>query len=213
MNKKTIVRVMMQVFVVLGVLIIFTSCSPKEADKAEDPTNKAPVENEVISEASPIPKIGQDQPFYDFYNQVAINQTKTEVNNALGVEPVIDADGSYTYTDPSTGYSVNVVYSASDLVTMKVLLPPVGGGDWFKLAPADVTESQVSSIVEGMTYEEVKNILGSDGLEGGVMVYPGSNDVVVYLLMWLNPDFSSITVAFDSETGEVFLAEFTEVPA
>ena len=212
MNKKSLVGMLMVVVVFLSLLILITGCFPKGADKSDDSDTKTPTEKETIVDVSPIAKIGQDQPFYDFYHQVAINQTKAEVNNTLGVEPVVDADGSYTYTDPSTGYSVNVVYSDSDLVTMKVLIPPTEGDEWIKLSRANVSESQVPSIVEGMTYEEVKNILGSEGLELGTMIYPESNDQVLYLLIWMNPDLSSITVAFDGDTGKVFVVEFSNAP-
>ncbi len=216
MNNKNLFRRIIGLIVVLGILILVSGCSPKEAEKSEANQNEASIESETVSkivnEASSFPKIGKDQPFYDFYNKVAINQTKAEVASVLGVEPVIDAGGSYTYLDPSTGYAVNVVYSASDLVTMKVLIPPIGGGEWFKLSPANVTESQVASIVEGMTYKEVKDILGSEGLEAGVMINPEAPDQVLYLLIWLNSDFSSITVIFDGETGKVFIAEFSNAP-
>lgn len=212
MNNKHLVRIMLVMIVFLSILIMVTACFPSGVDKSEDNNSKTSTENEVSSQVSPIAKIGQDQPFYDFYHQVEINQTKTEVDNVLGVEAVMDADGSYTYTDTSTGYSVNVVYSTSDLVTMKILIPPPGGGEWIKLTTVNVTESQVPSILEGMTYEEVTNILGGDGLEMGVMIYPGSNDEVLYLLIWFNPDLSSITVAFDSNFGKVFMAEFENAP-
>jgi hypothetical protein len=213
MKDKTFLRLMMALIVVLGVLILTSGCFPNGFDKAADTGSKAATENETVSEASPIPKIGQDQPFYQFYNKVAINQTKDEVASALGVEPVMDTDNSYTYNDPVTGYGVNVIYSAGGLVTTKIFMAPVGGGEWIKLSTAIVSESQVSSIVEGMTYEEVKNILGGDGLELGAMIYPGSKDAVIYTLIWINPDFSSISVAFDSNTGKVLMAEFGNPPA
>ncbi len=209
MNTKNLARTMTVLVLFLSLLILISGCFPKGADKSDDSNNKMPTENETTVEASPIANIGQDQDFYNFYHQVAINQTKADVNNTLGVEPVIDADGTYTYTDPSNGYSVNVVYSASDLVTMKVLIPPSGDSEWFDLSPANVSESQVPSILEGMTYQEVKNILGTDGLEMGAMVYPGYTDKFLYMLIWLNPDLSSITVTFDSDTGKVFTADFT----
>jgi hypothetical protein len=213
MKDKIFLRLMMALIVVLGVLVLTSGCFPNGSDKAADTGSKAATENETVSEASPIPKIGQDQPFYQFYNKVAINQTKAEVASALGVEPVMDTDSSYTYNDPVTGYGVNVIYSAGGLVTTKIFMAPVGGGEWIKLSTAIVSESQVSSIVEGMTYEEVKNILGGDGLELGAMIYPGSKDAVIYTLIWINPDFSSISVAFDSNTGKVLMAEFGNPPA
>lgn len=212
MKDKKLGRLMLILIVVLGILTLVTGCVPKGSDKSGDSDTKTTTDNEAASEVSPIPKIGQDQPFYNFYNKVAINQTKDQVAAALGVEPVMDTDSSYTYNDPATGFGVNVIYSAGGLVTTKILMAPVGGGEWIKLSTASVTESQVSSIVEGMTYAEVKNILGGDGLELGAMIYPGSKDEVIYTLMWMNPDFSSISVAFDGKTGKVLMAEFGNAP-
>lgn len=213
MKEKKLVHLMLVLTVILGLLIVVGGCVPGGSDKSGDSDTKTTTENEDGSEVSPIPKIGQDQPYYNFYNKVAINQTKAEVASALGVEPVMDTDSSYTYNDPATGFGVNVIYSAGDLVTTKILMAPVGGGEWIKLSTATVTESQVSSIVEGMTYEQVKSILGGDGLELGAMIYPGSKDAVIYTLMWMNPDFSSISVAFDGKTGKVLMAEFGNAPA
>lgn len=209
MKKKKLLSLMPALVVFLSLLILVTGCFPKEAETPDDSDSLTPSEKETRVEASPIGKIGQDQAFYDFYHQVAINQTKTEVNTALGVEPFIDADGTHTYTDPATDYALNVVYSDSDVVTMKILIPPVGGDDWFNQNTANVSESQVPSILEDMTYEEVKTILGSDGLEMGVMAYPGSPDQVIYLLFWFNPDLSSIAVTFDSDRGKVLTADYT----
>jgi hypothetical protein len=213
MKDKKSVHLMLVLIVVLGLLILVSGCVPGGADKSGDTDGTIATEKDTVSEVSPIPKIGQDQPFYNFYNKVAINQTKAEVASVLGVEPVMDTDSSYTYNDPATGFGVNVIYSAGGLVTTKILMAPVGGGEWIKLSTTTVTESQVSSIVEGMTYEEVKSILGGDGLELGAMIYPGSKDAVIYTLMWINPDFSSISVAFDGKTGKVLMAEFGNAPA
>lgn len=208
-NKNNLIGMMTVLVLFLSVLILVSGCSPNGTDQSADSNSQAPTEKQTSNDPSPIAQIGQDQAFYDFYHQVAINQTKAEVNTALGVEPFIDADGTHTYTDPATDYALNVVYSDSDVVTMKILIPPVGGDDWFNQNTANVSESQVPSILEDMTYEEVKTILGSDGLEMGVMAYPGSPDQVIYLLFWFNPDLSSIAVTFDSDRGKVLTADYT----
>ncbi len=206
MKNKNLLQLIKILIIVLSVVILVTGCFPKAAENKDDHGSKPTTENKT--QVSPLPKVGQDQPFYDFYNKVAINQTKAEVDSALGVEAVSDTDGSYIYTDPNTDFSVNVIYSASDLVTAKILIPPAGGGEWMKFSTATVTESQVPSIAEGMTYDEVKNILGGEGLELAVMIYPGTKDLVVYVLTWINPDFSSLSVVFDGETGKVLMTEY-----
>ncbi|MBC3900331.1 hypothetical protein GH811_11950 [Acetobacterium malicum] len=208
MKDKKFTRLMMVLIVVLGVLVMVTGCFPNGSDNSKDNDSMATSE----SEASPIPKIGQDQPFYSFYNKVAINQTKAEVDSALGVEPVMDTDGSYLYYDESTGYSINVFYSAGGLVTTKVLIVVAGGGEWIKLSTATVAESQVPQITEGMNYDQVKNILGGEGLELAAMIYPGTKDKIVYTLVWVNSDFSSLSVTFDGETGKVLFSEYRNAP-
>lgn len=212
MKRKNSVRLMLALIVIWGILVMVSGCFPGKSEKSEDNDGKATTANGTTSEASPIPKIGQDQLFYNFYNKVTINQTKAEVDSALGVEPVMDTDGSYLYSDQATGYTVNVFYSAGGLVTTKVLIVVEGGGEWLKLSPATVTESQVPKITEGMTYDEVKNILGSDGLELAAMIYPGTKDKIVYTLVWVNPDFSSLSVTFDGETGKVLFSEYRNAP-
>lgn len=211
MNNKNLVRVMMVLIVFLGVLISLSGCFPNGGDKSGD--NKASTENEEVNEASTIPKIGQDQPIYDFYHQVEMNQTKVEVDSALGVNPIMDVDGSYIYTDPSTGYSIGVLYSTDDLVTAKKVFQMFEeSNELLKLSTTTVTESQVSSIIKDMPYEDVKNILGGDGLEAGTSIQPGSNDKVAYLLIWLNPDLSFIGVSFDGDSGKVLAANFFNAP-
>ncbi|WP_373483206.1 hypothetical protein [Acetobacterium sp.] len=212
MKCKNLRRLMMVLIVILGILVVASGCFPKGSEKSGDNNSKATNENEKASEASTIPKIGQDQPFYEFYNKVAINQTKEQVDSALGVEPLMDTDGSYLYSDAATGYTINVFYSASGLVTTKVLIVMAAGDEWLKISPAAVTESQELKIVEGMTYDEVKSILGSDGLELAAMIYPGTKDKILVTLAWVNPDFSSLNVAFDGDTGKVFYSEYRNAP-
>ena len=213
--KKIQMWLMLVIF--LSVVVMVSGCQENSTNKSGEnnstrDTNAIAV-NEPSDGVGPLPQIGQDQSFYNFYNKVAVNQTKAEVDSALGVAPTVDEDGSYLYYDASTGYSVNVFYSASNLVTTKLLIAPEGGGDWIKLSTATVSENQVQKIEEGMTYQAVKDILGGDGLEMVSMLYPGTTNTVIYGLIWINPDFSSITVSFDRDTGKVLLAaEYSNTP-
>jgi len=211
MTDKKLVRLLIMA-VLFGAMILVSGCFPQAIEKTENSDTKINEESETSRVTTEIPKIGQELALYDFYNKVAINQTKAEVDKTLGVEPVMDTDGSYRYYDESTGYTVNVFYSAGGLVTTKVLIVVEGGGDWIKLSTATVNESQVPKITEGMNYDEVKNILGGDGLELAAMIYPGTNDKIVYTLVWVNPDFSSLSVTFDGETGKVLFSEYRNAP-
>lgn len=212
MFNNNSVRLMMALAVVLGVMILVSGCLSTGSEKSGNSSTNTNSENEASSETSPIPKIGQDLALYDFYNKVAVNQTKAEVQSSLGVTAEVDADGFYNYLDPSTGSSVNVFYNAGDLVTTKGLKPPNGGVDLVPLSNAAVTESQMASVEEGMTYDEVKNALGGEGIEMYTMIFPGSKDKVIYGLVWINTDFSMMAVNFDGDTGKVLSVQYKSAP-
>lgn len=63
-----------------------------------------------------------------------------------------------------------------------------------------------------MTYDEVKNILGGQGVEMYAMIFPGSKDKVIYGLVWISADFSMMAVSFDGDTGKVVSAKFKPAP-
>ena len=201
MLKKKWFRILMVSVLVLGMTgFVFGCSSGGSAEKKTDTT--------VSGSPSTIPEVGKDNAIYNFYNKVQINQAKADIQAALGVEPQVDADGSYVYLDPSTGYAVNVFYSAGDLATTKVMIPAPGGSEMVALSNSNVTESQVASITEGMTYDEVQKILGGQGLELFRMVHPAQKNTQVIGLAWINSDWSMINVNFDSSTGKVISAEF-----
>lgn len=216
MSKIKWIRIMMTALLILGLSVTAFGCfagrSNENGENEANSDSKTGSETTTSDTASALSEIGKDQAFYNFYNKVQINQTKSDVGKSLGVEPTVDTDGSYIYLDPATGYAVNVFYSAGDIVTTKVLLAPTGGGDWMKLSNAAVTEDQVQSIQDGMTYNEVNEMLPGEGLEMAAMIYPGTKDKIAYLLVWINSDFSVINVTFDGDTGKVISAEYRLPP-
>lgn len=108
---------------------------------------------------------------YALYNQVQMGQTKEQVDATLGVKPEELASFSYIYTDKD-GYGVAVGYSdiLSKTNTPVVITKMIYGTKATLYMNAvgkknEVTDDQVAKITEGMTYAEVKAILGSDGIE------------------------------------------------
>lgn len=207
MSKIKWIRIMMVFLCVLGVAVMVSSCFPSGSkNTSEDSTNN---KNSVTGN-TPM-DIPNTNAIFNFYNKVQINQKKAEVEKNLGVAPVVDTDGSSIYTDPSTGYAVNVYYSAGDLVSVKAVISAPGGSELIALSNATVTEAQAGSILEGMTYDEVKAILGGEGLPIAEMAYPGVKDKKAYGLSWINADGSMILVTFDGDEKTVMSTEFKGV--
>lgn len=108
---------------------------------------------------------------YALYNKVEMGQTKEEVDAALGVTPEELTTDVYIYTDED-GYSVSVGFSTilSDSNTNEVLTKMIYGTKTAEYMNAigkenEITDEQAAQITQGMTYDEVKTILGSDGIE------------------------------------------------
>ncbi|MDK2935071.1 MAG: hypothetical protein PWP16_161 [Eubacteriaceae bacterium] len=208
LSKKMllIVGIVLLMLIVVGIILVFFVFKP--GDSTVEASDESVTSEEA--ENSEIPTIGQDQSYYNFYNQIELNMSKAEVNQRLGMEPIMEADGSFHYTDINTGYSVNVFFNVNDQVVLKALIPPIGGGDWIDLCTADVSQSQVDGITAGMTYQEVKKHLGGDGLLRIEMIETGTTDHVIYGLAWMNADFSYILVSFDGDTQKVIGSIYSE---
>lgn len=151
-----------------------------------------------------------DNAIFNLYNQVDINDKKENVEKSLGATGNTDAEGSYVYLDPDTGYAVNVFFDAKDLVTLKVLIPTTGARELIELSNASVTKEQGAKITKGMTLSNVKKALTGVGVEILRMVNPSSADKEAYALAWVNTDGSILVVTFDAETDTVLSAQFKE---
>lgn len=143
---------------------------------------------------------------YNFYNLTQLYQTQSEVEATLGVEPVVE-DKDYTYLDEKTQFGVTVNYDDSGKVVSKMLYSE-NDDNYLKLNRSDVSEDQKSSITQGMTYEEVKTILGGEGIEMGSYDNPLDKSKPLYLMGWLNSDKTGIYVSFVGKNGTVFTVDF-----
>ncbi|WKY48219.1 hypothetical protein Q5O24_02485 [Eubacteriaceae bacterium ES3] len=209
LSKKIIlIAAIVLVLIVAAIAVIFFVFRSDDAVEASD-ENAITLESDSETPTE-IAKIGQDKIYYSFYNQIGLLMSKEAVNARLGMEPIMEADGAFHYTDISTGYSVVVYFNVNDQVVLKALIPPIGGGDWIKLCKARVTEDQVEGITEGMSYQEVKDYLGGEGLLRIEMIQSGSADHEVYGLVWMNQDSSYILVSFDGVTGKVIGSKYQQ---
>lgn len=157
----------------------------------------------------------------NLYNQVYVGMTKEEAEKTLAVEGSAKGKG-FNYIDENTGYGVTVSYDtvvttgaessdseeAPEIVVFKQLYVP---DDTYldALVNANVTAEQVNSLKEGMTYEEVKTIMGGvDGIEIN-SAYNKKDAANSYSVMaWFNPDHSVAYLTFQGYQGSLKVFEF-----
>lgn len=177
MSKNKLNRSFLAVVFFLGLLVMFSGCSNTATEKA---SNSDP---------------------FNFYNKVQLSQLKSEVNTALGVVPE-EKDGAFIYKDANTGYGVLVNYDSSDMVSMKTLYH-ADESKIMALSNAKVTEDQLASISKGMTYEEVKAILGGEGIEVVSTANPIDKNNPINVMIWFNDDETGFYVTFIGNKGTV----------
>ncbi|HEY5556541.1 hypothetical protein [Acetobacterium sp.] len=137
----------------------------------------------------------------NFYNKIQLSELKSEVDAALGVVPE-EKDGTFTYTDKSTGFGIIVSYDSGNSVIMKTLYT-ADESEIMALSNAKVTEDQLASITKGMTYEEVKGILGGEGIEIISMANPMDKNNPINVMIWFNDDETGFYVTFIGDKGTV----------
>lgn len=176
--------------VLLGMILTVTGCEQIKTKSTES-------EN--------IPKSAQ---IMEFYNAVSLNQSKADVDKNLGII-VKDLGGkNYQYIDPATDYGVLVLYGDEDTVLMKSLYVPWHATELATYNKSPVTEEQVNAITLGMTTEEVKQILGGNGVEFETGEIMDDRSFPVYGLGWYNSDNTAALIYFHGKDGGVYDKEF-----
>jgi outer membrane protein assembly factor BamE (lipoprotein component of BamABCDE complex) len=142
----------------VGLLFLFSGCGQSDSTSSTGSSD-----SNTTTESTGDP--------YALYNKVELGQTKEEVDENLGITPEELASDIYIYTDED-GYSVSVSFSTilSDDNSNEVLTKMIYGSKTAEYISSvgkenEITEEQAAQITEGMTYDEVKTILGSDGIE------------------------------------------------
>lgn len=141
-----------------------------------------------------------------FYSQIQLGMEKSQVDSTLGVKPE-EKDGTFIYRDDQTDFGVQISYDASDLVTSKILYHD-NDSAIMGLSDASVTEDQMASITEGMTYDAVKSLLGSEGTEIIEMANPVDPNNPVVMMIWFNDDQTGFYVTFLGHNGTVKSVKF-----
>jgi len=157
----------------------------------------------------------------NLYNKILVGMPREEAEKALKVEGSAKGKG-FNYVDENTGYGVTVSYNTmvteaadgseetegAEVVVFKSLFVPdntyLDG-----LVNANVTADQVNTLKEGMTYEEVKTILGGvDGTEINSAYNKKDAENSYTVMAWFNPDRSVAYVTFLGYRGTVMVFEF-----
>ena len=109
---------------------------------------------------------GSKETVFEFYDKVQLDQTKAQVDAELGVTPneSTQMENIFSYVNEDTGFGVSVMFNENGLATSKTLLFP-NNEDLAFLTPKAVTQEQADKIPDGATYDEIKTILGEDGIE------------------------------------------------
>ncbi|MDK2903933.1 MAG: hypothetical protein PWP16_6 [Eubacteriaceae bacterium] len=184
----------------LMLVVLLSACSSDDAaDQAKlDDTSTDAYDEQFIS----------NDPIYNFYNLVELNQTKEELDEILGIVPEIDDAGMYNYIDPETGYGVFVSFDTGDAVILKSLYIPQGGQALIDLSNASVTADMVAQVTEGISFDEAVDILGSGAVELVCSKNATDENNPFYAMAWLNNDGSLAIVYFEGFKGSVDSAEF-----
>lgn len=143
---------------------------------------------------------------YRFYNLIQVGQTRSEVEAALGVTPE-ESNGEFTYVNEDTGFGVTITYDASNKVTSKAIYN-ADEDKVLRYNESEVSIHQKDSITQGMTYEEVTKILGSEGLEIGTIENPLDKTTPIYVMIWINEDKTGYFISFVGKKGTVSTVEY-----
>jgi hypothetical protein len=76
------------------------------------------------------------------------------------------------------------------------------------LSDASVSEEQMANIIEGMPYNKVKSLLGSDGTEIIEMANPVDVNNPIIMKIWFNDDQTGFYVTFLGHQGTVKSVKF-----
>lgn len=143
---------------------------------------------------------------YRFYNLIQVGQTRTEVEAALGVIPE-ESNSEFNYINEDNGFGVTIAYDANNKVTSKTIYN-ADEDKFLRYNKSEVSADQKASITQGMTYKQVTDILGSEGLEVSTLENPLDKTTPIYVMIWLNKDKTGYFISFVGKKGTVATVEY-----
>lgn len=203
-SKSKFYRILLLSIVIFGMVFGMSACTSTQPTTTDDNANQEESTTEE-TESTAANKI------FNFYNAVELGQAKADVEKALVVVPEVQSDGVSYFNDAATGYGVMVQYNDSGKVAVKGLIPPEGAPELVALNKTTVTADQVAGITAGMTYDEVKKILGGEGVEVIQGISFEDDTIHAYGMAWFNSDRSTAMVYLNGPEGTVIEAEFSGV--
>jgi hypothetical protein len=192
------------VAVLVGGILVLGGCTAPASDKPTADSRTDKTGTAIISPAA----AAAAQQALQFYHTVTLDETRAQVETALGVAAEIQPDGQVAYRNPDSGYGVLITYNQDEAVFAKRLLPTALAPELAALNPFPVTDKQAYRMAAGMPFYEVQDVMGSDGIEISLSrPEPGSAKQVTGL-GWFNSDGSYAVVYLNLPTGEVIRSEF-----
>jgi outer membrane protein assembly factor BamE (lipoprotein component of BamABCDE complex) len=181
--KKTIALALAMMLLIAG----FTACNKGSSDSSKKGSESGTPNASNVSKNT----------IFAFYNKVQIGQTKDEVNAELGVtgKESTQLKNSFSYVSEDTGYGVEVLFGDDNKATAKTLFYPERKAIAF-LCSKPVTQAQADKITKGTTYEQVKSMLGGEGIEINTTQIAFDNNKLSYIRIWVNKDGSLLQVVF-----------------
>lgn len=150
------------------------------------------------------------EPIFAMYNKVQLEQTKDQVDTELAVsgEENSNVPNTYYYVDSATGFGVSVLYDNSNKAIGKTVIYN-SHKDIAPFCKKSVSKEQTDKIESGMTYDQVNEVLGGEGIEISQTEISFEDNKLSVIRRWANSDGSCLDVYFGTD-GNVNNASFFE---
>jgi hypothetical protein len=187
MSKKA--KCVMVIF--LAGSLLFTGCASSTKSTTTDKSDSTSVSSKAETKTNK----------FEMYNKVSIGMTKAQVDTAVKVTPTESTDKTvvnhYIYKGNKDVFGVSVLYNEQNKAYSKTVNYK-SNSDIAFLTAKPVTAEQEKKITEGMTYQEVKRILGGDGVECSITASDKTLSIQGVIRRWANSDGSFAQVVFSS---------------
>lgn len=200
MTKSSIKRLILLIALLVFASVFIAGCSQPSTPTTPDSDSGT----ETTDSTTTTDSTAALEKIYALYDKVQFGQTKAEVDAALGVTAKEAMTDIFQYLD-ANGNGVMIGMSSvfsQDGNTRVVLNKSVEGLATYLITLPDdqrVTDEQAQSITEGMTYDEIKTMLGGDGYElSSAQGFEGKPEID---RVWMKEGISMLTVKFAGPDG------------
>ena len=189
-------------------MLVFAGCGAVKS--GSDTSRKESAPSTASSEQSAATTSVLGDAVFALYNKVSLEQTKDQVDEELNItgEENSAAPNIYTYLDSTTGYGVSVMYDNNKNAISKTLIY-TSHKDIAPFCKKAVSKDTAALIKGGMTYDQVKALLGGDGIEICLSESEVGSQEKSVIRRWANNDGSCLDVYFGPD-GTVSNSYFGE---